>query len=297
LTPPSCGRRALVAALMLVAMALWTGVELLGGVAGRGYSPIQLVWTRYAVHIVVLVVLTLPRGVDRLRTPRPRLQFLRSSMMIGMPVFFVLARRVQGSRDTWAIFWLSPLLAMALGAIFMGEKVAFRTAWAALAGLTGMWLVLSPPLRATAQGGCLSIVMCVCFALYLIMTRMLKGEPTESKLLFTALGVFLGLTPVLPFVWRTPSVATLAMMAAVGIVGLGGLYAIDKALESAPLPVVAPLAYTQAFWLMLTDEPAPLAITGSLLTLVAGWYALVAGDRRVEGEPLTIPGRSPSDAT
>jgi drug/metabolite transporter (DMT)-like permease len=248
---------------------------------GPRYSLVQVVWTRYGVHLFVLVALVLLRArARRLRAQRPGLQILRSSMMLGMPTAFVLALRVQAPSDVWSVFWLSPFLALALGMLVLTEAVPSRRWQATAAGGVGAWLVLAPSAQISWRGGILSLAMGACFACYVVLTRMLKEESTESKLLFTALGVFLALTPALPTVWRTPAPGPLAIMALVGVVGLGGLWALDRALEAAPVSLFAPVAYTQILWLLVvqgalgTGPIAPQALAGGCLILAAAAYAV-----------------------
>jgi drug/metabolite transporter (DMT)-like permease len=291
--------RVRAAALTLAGMALWTGVEALGAHVGPRYSPVQVVWTRYAVHLVVLVAVVVLRGrASRLRAQRPGVQFLRSSMMLGMPTAFVLALRVQAPNEVWSVFWLSPLIALALGALVLAEAVPPPRWWATAAGGVGAWLVLAPSTQPSRRGAVLSLVMAACFAGYVVLTRMLKEEWAESKLLFTALGVFLALTPALPTVWRTPAPGSLAIMALVGVVGLGGLWALDRALEAAPVSLFAPVAYTQLFWLLVvwaalgTEPLTPRALLGGCLILASAAYAVRAGGPVVVADGL--PAASPA---
>src|ERR1051325_11973982 len=57
------------------------------------------------------------------RTRRPVFQVARSLLMLGMPVCFILALG-QGSpvETVLAVFWLSPLLIVALARAFLGES-------------------------------------------------------------------------------------------------------------------------------------------------------------------------------
>jgi drug/metabolite transporter (DMT)-like permease len=213
-------------------------------------------------------------------------------MMLGMPTAFVLALRVQAPSDVWSVFWLSPFLALALGMLVLTEAVPSRRWQATAAGGVGAWLVLAPSAQISWRGAILSLAMGACFACYVVLTRMLKEESTESKLLFTALGVFLALTPVLPLVWRTPAPRSLAIMVLVGVVGLGGLWALDRALEAAPVSLFAPVAYTQLFWVLVvqgalgTESIGLRAVAGGCLILAAAAYALRADGPVVAADGL-----------
>jgi drug/metabolite transporter (DMT)-like permease len=264
---------------MAIAMALWTGVEALGPRLGRPISPFQVVWTRYAVHLAVLLVLVGVRQRWRLlHTKRPGLQLLRSSMMLSMPLCFVLALRYQSERETWAIFWWSPIVTMVVGWAALAEPRPPLHRWAtAGAGMAMMGVILAPSAPGGVTGPALSTAMGMSFVGYLALTRVLRAESTESKLLYTALGVFLALCPVLPFVWEWPTPRALAVMSAIGVVGLGGLWALDRAFDSLPVSWAAPFAYAQGIWLMAllfaqsANVPASAIAAGGLALLVAAY--------------------------
>ena len=121
-------------------------------------------------------------------------------------------------------------------------------------------------------------------SLYLVLTRLLRDESTLTNLVFTAAVVLAPLSLVLPDVWRTPSVRSLALMATIGLLGLGVLYALDRALELAPTSVVAPALYAQpVFAVVLATAAGELhlgraAELGSVL-VVAVYAVLFMGIR------------------
>ena len=285
---------------MCAAMALWTIVEALGASVPSDYSPLQVVWTRYAVHLLLLLALVGSRlGVAVLRTSRPAIQLVRSLTMVGMPAFFLLALGdAGGGRDVWATFWIAPLLAMGLAGMMLREK-ASRPSWlAALLGFAGALLILRPSGHVGAAGALFAIAMATCFALYLVLTRLLRGESTESKLFYTAFGVLVALAPLMPAVWVRPTHRALLLMAGVGAVGLGALWALDRSLERSPVVLVAPLALTQPVWHLLAAGlrgrwPSPLAAGGALAVVVAAWV-VYRGLGKHENETRGRPARPTS---
>lgn len=246
----SPGRRSLV--LMSVFAALWAGVELLaGGVLAR-YSPYQVVWTRYATHIGLMLLVWGWHAPGALwRTQRRAYQFGRSVLMLGMPASWIVA--VQHGADpalVMAVFWLSPLLIVALAHLLLGERAPWPV-WAT-SGLACIGANLMFPHRApaTTLGLLLALGMALCFSLYVVMTRSLRTEPVSANLFYTAFGVLLLLTPAMPGLWITPTRHDLMAMIGVGVLGLATLYALDRMAAAAPVSLAAAASGLQLVFLL-----------------------------------------------
>ena len=118
----SPGRRSML--LMLAFVLLWTTVERLAADLLARYSPYQVVWVRYGVHLAAMLLCfgwTEPASLWR--TARPTRQWLRSMLMLGMPASWIMGMQHGVAPDTlMAIFWTSPLLIMVLGHLLLGER-------------------------------------------------------------------------------------------------------------------------------------------------------------------------------
>ena len=154
--------------------------------------------------------------------------------------------------------------------LFLGERVS-PLAWAVSALATvgsvvfltpapppRLWLLLAP------------LAMGVSFALYVVMTRSLRDEPMRANLFYTAFGVFVLLSPVLPFVWITPSAADISRLVVVGLLGYFTLLALDRAAAAAPVSLAAPLCFLQisltvVFGLVLGHLPADMRNVATLI--------------------------------
>jgi drug/metabolite transporter (DMT)-like permease len=233
--------------LMAAFVALWAVAEALPGRARLSYSPYQVVWTRYAVHLALMLAVWGWREPGSLwRTRRPIYQLARSMLMVGMPASFIMALGAGVSYGTlMSIFWLSPLLILALAKIILGER-APASIWLVCAIGSGGAILLSAPgpfprLSALVY----PFGMAATFSLYVVMTRSLRSETTRANLFYTALGVFLVLTPLMPRVWRTPVPHDLVLLAGVGGFGYLGLWALDRLAATAPVSMAAPVAYLQ----------------------------------------------------
>ena len=242
----SPGRRSML--LMMAFVVVWTVVELIAaGVLAR-FSPYQVVWTRYVVHLLVMVLIFGWHKPQRLwRTGRPTYQFARSMMMVGMPASWIVATQAGvDSATIMTIFWISPLLILALARVLLGE-VAHPLIWIlSLVGWGSAYLVFGGGRLAYAPALLLlPLGMALSFSLYVVMTRSLRSETTVANLFYSALGVALVLTPFMPGVWIIPTAQDLLIMVAVGVLGLLTLLALDRMAAAAPVSRAAPLVYLQ----------------------------------------------------
>lgn len=242
--PLGTERRALL--LLALFVLSWT---LLEGVVGaqfqQPYHLMQIVWCRYAVHLACLLLVCGWRSPARLwRTRRPVFQLLRSLCMLVMPLSFALALYGGvGGHTVWALFWVAPLLILLLAWGWLRESVP-PLAWVAAGlGALAAVLLLHPSLPAAPGLLAWPLAMAASFALYVAMTRQLRDEAVQANLFYTAAGVFVLLTPLMPWVWVTPSAHDALVLVGIGVVGLLGLWALDRACGAAPVSLAAPVLF------------------------------------------------------
>jgi drug/metabolite transporter (DMT)-like permease len=209
------------------------------------YDLMQIVWCRYAAHLTTLLLLWgWHRTGSMWRSKRPVFQLARSLLMLVMPASFALA--VQSGTPAslvWSVFWISPLLILALVGWWHGDRASWVQWLAAMLGSAATVVVLRPVPLASASMLLLPIVMAGSFAVYVVMTRSLRDEPLWTNLFYTAMGVFLALTPWVSGVWVTPSPSDALLLFAIGAVGLMALAALDRSAACAPVSSGAPLLY------------------------------------------------------
>ena len=124
---------------------------------------------------------------------------------------------------------------------------------AGCAGFVGSWILLRPQISSLGKSVVLPLGMAFCFALYLVLTRILRREGSLVNLFYTALGVFLFLSFSLPLFWQPPSWRSVLPMTAIGLLGWASLLGLDKALALMPAVWLALFAYTQLIWVQLLN--------------------------------------------
>ena len=277
------GQRRAMALMAAFALA-WVVLEEVVGRRLQGhYHLMQIVWCRYAVHLLALLLLFGWTDPARLwRTRRPVFHLLRSLCMLVMPLTFALSLQTAvRPNSVWALFWLAPLVGLLIAQWTLGERSA-PAVWAATAVVTAAALaILSPGRDVLSPAIVLPLLMALSFAVYLVMTRRLTGEAVRANLFYTALGVFAVLTPVMPMVWVTPNAADLIVLMGIGVVGLLSLFLLDRAVALAPLDASTPFLFAHALgllalgWLLQGHPPAPAALAAAAVVaavLVALWW-------------------------
>jgi len=232
---------------MVAFASLWGAVEAIAAPVLHRLPGYQVVWSRYAVHLALMLAVWGWREPSSLwRTHRPGFQMARSMLMLGMPASWILAME-HGIRPhaLMAVFWLSPLLILSIAHAWCGDR-ARPAVWLAASVAFAGALLLHPPTGFESMASlALPLGMALSFSLYAVMTRALRGERLRANLFWTALGVCAVLTPAMPFVWTPPSSHDALVLAAVGVLGFLALAALDRAAHAAPLSVTAPFIYLQ----------------------------------------------------
>lgn len=257
-------------AFIALSTLCWSIMELLG--ASARVSGYEVVWTRYATHLLWMLVLFGPRyGTKLIRSPFPRRQIGRSLLMLGMPLCFLWSIQRMTMRNTMTVFWLAPFLVVVLAWLFGDSRVGLSMIAASIPGFLGAVLINRPDARLLQPAALLALGMALCFAMYLVVSRRMKDELILCKLFHTALWVFAALTFALPLFWQTPSPGGLLAMIGIGLLGWCGLYTLDRGVELAPPAWLAPMLYTQLIWSQIIEAmvtrhfPGPRMLAGMLL--------------------------------
>jgi drug/metabolite transporter (DMT)-like permease len=258
---------------VLAFVLLWAGLEATAGLLTLHYSSYQVVWARYAVHLTLMLAIWGWRDPASLwRTERPIFQFCRSILMVGMPAAWIIGTKLGVSTPAMlSVFWLSPVILLLMAWGVLGEfapTVVWITTALAFAGTS---LLLWPNFKMPPYLLLFPFVMGLCFSAYVAMTRSLRTENRPANLFYTAAGVFVVLTPLMPHVWITPSMPDMLVFIGIGTIGFLALLAIDVGVAVAPVSISAPITYLQLIFTtiiaaQLTDKrPTHAATIGMLL--------------------------------
>ncbi len=242
------------AGILLIALAslIWATMEMVILHIPGEYSLYEVVWVRYGTHLLLMVLVFGPlQGMKLIHTNRLGLQILRAVMMLIMPASFIIATDYMSVRNIITIFWLAPMMITALAMVLLRERISWASWIISISGFLIIAVLTNPNRNLTIIGILLSLAMGLSFSLYPVMTRMLHGESTPTNVFYTALGVFIPLSLVLPGFWKPLTLEAGLMMSLVGLLGFILLWVLDKALDLATVSILAPIFFLEPIFMII----------------------------------------------
>ena len=253
----------------------------------------QMVFFRSAFGIIPVVVIYAWRRelMTAVRTSRPFGHLGRGAISVfGMFFNFAALARLP-IVDVTTITFTSPLITVALAAIFLKERVRIYR-WSAVAvGFVGVIVMLWPHLdlarytnaatSVAALGALFALISAFTNAGSVIQTRRLTDTETTSSIVFYfSLFCTIGGLLTLPFGWIVPNWPQLAGLVSLGLLGGFSHILLTESYRYAPASLVAPLDYTALFWAFILgywffDEvPTATVYVGSAIVAGSGLFVI-----------------------
>ncbi|MGE3291160.1 MAG: DMT family transporter [Geminicoccaceae bacterium] len=269
--------------MALCAYAMFTAMDTCIKLLGGRYHVLQVMFLNSLFALPAVVAIAAVRARVHLLRPRHwRLHLARWSISYLATIAIFWSYPHLALADVYAILFTAPLLITALAGLMLGERVAWRC-WVAVAvGFAGVLVVLDPGHGVIAVAGLVVLAGAVGHAFNMLFVRKLAvaGEAVEAtgtagNLLTCAV------TPLfLPWVWRTPSLEDLGIVATAGTIAGSAFLLLAAAYRAAPAAVIAPFQYSQMLyailvgWLLFADWPSSRMLLGSSIIVASGLYVL-----------------------
>ena len=291
-------RTALGALLTMFAMLCFASMDAISKWLVADYAVTQMMWIRSALFLLFAWFVVRKQGLRAaLRSKRPSLQILRSLVAVVEGAAFVLAFRYLPLADTHAVGATSPLLVIALGVLFLGERAGAARWLAVAAGFGGVMLIVRPGFRTIEWPLLIPLAGALLWASYQLLTRLsARFDTPDTSLVWSALVGFIATCFVGPLEWTWPTPAAWALMVVISFIGAIAHYALIKALDYAEAGSVQPYAYTLLVWatllgwLVFGDIPDHWTILGAAIVVASGLYTWHR-DRITAATPSGSPGR------
>ena len=269
------------ALLTMLAMLCFAAMDAMSKCLVADYAVGQMMWIRYALLCLFVWFLVRRRGVvATFRTRRPGLQLVRSLVAVIEGGMFVLAFRYLPLADTHAIAATSPLIVIALGVLFLGERADLARWLAVGAGFVGVLLIVRPGFRSFDWPVLLPLLGAVLWAGYQVMTRLAsRHDSPDTSLLWSAAVALVATSFVGPLDWKWPTASAWALMVVIASIGAVAHYALIKALDFAEAGAVQPYSYTLLVWAALLgavvfgDVPDGWTLVGAAIVVASGLYS------------------------
>jgi drug/metabolite transporter (DMT)-like permease len=279
LTAPRVGTRARGAWLVALATLCWSASGVISRLTTADSWTLQCWRSVFACAFLLGVLAVRPGGLGKLRQLGWVGWGVAASFALSM-ITFITALRLTTVAHVLIFQAASPFFAAILAWLLLRERVTGAMLAAIAATMFGIGVMVSDSLLGGRWlGDALSTVMCIAFAVVIVLARL---DRRVDMLAASCAATLLAGLVAAPFAHAPATAADLALMAAFGIgqMGLGALCfttgvrllpAADAGLITVLEAVLAPI-WT---WMVVGEDPGWRALAGGAIVIVAvvayGW--------------------------
>ena len=254
MTKPSDQRFPIIA--MLIAVAAFGVMDAFLKLLAGHYPPLQIAALRGWVSLPLITLwVAFAGGFGQLLRVRWGLHLLRGILSVVMLASFSYALISLPLTETYALFFIAPLLITALSVPVLGEQVGWRR-WVAIGiGMLGVLWVLRPSGQGMASWAGLAVLLAALgYALSALTVRVLGRTDSSQSMVFwmmAMLSVFATIA-ALPN-WVSVSADHAPSLAWLAITGAIGQWGVTEAFKRGEASIIAPLEYTALGWGVILD--------------------------------------------
>ncbi len=275
-------RPALGIILMIFALFVLASMDAVAKHLTETLAAPQILAVRFWIFLTFSSLIASRRGLRQAaHSKNPRLQIVRTLVLVVEMTMFLVAFSFLPLAEVHAIAAVSPLIVMALAAIFLGERIGPRRWTAVAVGFLGVMLIIRPGAGVFDPISLLALAGAFGWATYQVLLRAVAriDQPDTTTLYTAGIGVIC-FTIAAPFFWKSPSLETWGWLAAVGILGSVGHFLLPAAFKFAPASTLQPFAYTMPIWAVFlgwavfNHIPDFWTLAGGSIVICSGLFAL-----------------------
>ena len=264
---------------MLGAVFLFTVMDAIAKQLTKEVGLIQTIWVRYTGQALLVFLIVLPRLREVAKSQYPKLQLLRSVVLMAATCLFFLSISKIGLAEATAIMDINPVL-ITLGAfLFLGEKIAPRRILGIIASMIGALIIIRPGTDVFTVYAVLPLVAAVCYTTYNLTTRFVGNrESPWTSLLYSALFGAVVFSCMVPFFWQPVSLFSAGLMVLLSLCGTFSQLFLIRALAIGEASLLAPFAYVgliyATIWglVFFGEFPDEWSIIGAIIIAISGFY-------------------------
>lgn len=265
--------------MVLCTMLIFVSTDAIAKYLTQTLTTQQIVCVRYTSITVLLLPILLRQTSGALRTTKPTLHLIRGLLLMLSSLLFVFSLEDLPLELSTVIGFAAPLYVTALSIPLLGEQVGGRRWMAVVVGFVGVLIILRPGGSDFRWAMLLPLISSFCWALGLIITRMMRGSERPLAILFysSLVGAVSSLPLALPL-WHSPTGFEWLLLIALGVFNAAGQYLIIRAFLMASASLLAPFSYASLLWAVLIGavvfgtRPDTETVTGTLVLVSAGLY-------------------------
>jgi drug/metabolite transporter (DMT)-like permease len=262
---------------------------------GDDYSPALQTFYRQAAGLLVLLPLILRDPVVAFRTSRPGILLFRSlAGTLGMVLAF-WAYQEMPLAEANALSFTRTLWIVPLAIFVLGEKIGPWRLGATLIGFLGVLVMLQPSIaNAVGWPAGAALASAALFAMTVTGMKMMTRDHSVTVLMTwsAALGFVLAI-PLAVFEWRWPEPIDLALLAAMGVLGLVTQVCYIKGMALGDAAAMAPIDYTRLvfailFGLVLFHEVPNLVTMLGALVVIGSTLVITLRELHFKQKPAPV---------
>ena len=264
---------------MLGAVFLFTVMDAIAKQLTKEVGLIQTIWVRYTGQALLVFLIVLPRLREVAKSQYPKLQLLRSVVLMAATCLFFSSISKIGLAEATAIMDINPVL-ITLGAfLFLGEKIGPRRILGIIASMIGALIIIRPGTDVFTVYAVLPLVAAVCYTTYNLTTRFVGNrESPWTSLLYSALFGAVVFSCMVPFFWQPVSLFSAGLMVLLSLCGTFSQLFLIRALAIGEASLLAPFAYVgliyATIWglVFFGEFPDKWSILGAIIIAISGFY-------------------------
>ena len=215
-------------------------------------SILEIVFFRTATAVLFFLPWMLRSGLAIFRTERIGLHILRATFQTFSAFGFFLGLAIVPLATVTALHFTTPIFAVLIGILILGERVSVRRWSAILAGFVGTMLILRPGVSTVGYGELLVLASAVAWACAIIVIKVLSR--TDTSVTITAY-MYVLMTPATliaaSFDWTWPTLEQYGWLVAIGLTGALGHVLTAEALKRGDTHVITPFDFFRLIWATL----------------------------------------------
>lgn len=287
--PPTTVQNMRGAAWILASCLGATGMSVAVRYLSDDMNTVQIAFLRCVFGLWVLIPLLLMQpanGSKRLQFSRPGLHLLRGGLFVAALNSGFYAISVLPLATATTLFFMAPIFASLLAAVFRQESFGPRRAAAIVAAFVGVLIVLRPGFGEFSWAMLLAVASALCFSVALIISRPLAQADGATSILVSS-SIIASVVMAAPVIWLWQPVR-FELWGLVGLLVFASslrMFSDIRAYTAAEAGFLAPFAFlrllfiTAAGWIFFQESlDGPTAIGAAIIigaTVFIAWREAV----------------------
>lgn len=265
---------------MLASAATFTLMTMLIKFLGEDYPAALQTFYRNAAGVAVLLPLILRKPREAFRTTRPGLLLFRATASTTGMILGFYSYQEMPLADANALSFTRTLWLVPLAAFVLKEHVGPRRITATVIGFLGALLMLQPSAGSELGWPAISALIAALLASLTVtgMKFMTRDHTTTALMSWSAVLGFVLSVPGALLVWRTPGSMDLALLSAMGVLGVITQVCYIKGMTEGDAAVMAPIDYTRLIFAIIfgytlfREVPNRMTMLGAGIIIAATGY-------------------------